>query len=82
MLLRILLLHCYYIIITYYYMIIITYYYEIIITCYYVIITSLLRNYYLIITSLFQMAKQVIMSPLLPIMHFRFFHYYIIITHY
>ena len=50
------------------------------------VITSLLRHYYVIITSLLphysKWLKQVIMSPLLPIMHFRCFHYYIIITHY
>ena len=68
MLLRILLLHCYYIIITYYH-------YYMLLRHYYVIITSLLPHYS-------KWLKQVIMSPLLLIMHFPRFHYYIVITHY
>ena len=81
LLLHFLLLHCYYIIIMHYYIIIITYYYDIIITHYYIIITSLLHHYYLIITSLFPIAKQIIMSSLLHIMHYLCFHFYTVITH-
>ena len=46
----------------------------------------LLHHYYVIITSLLphysKWLKQVIMSLLLRIMHFRCFHYYMVITHY
>ena len=49
--------------------------YYIIINHYYIIITSLLRHYFI-------WRKQVIMSSLLRIIHFRCFHYNIVIPHY
>ena len=70
-----LLLHYYYILLHDHYYLLLRSHYYMLLRHYYVIITSLLPHYS-------KWLKQVIMSPLLPIMHFRCFHYYIIITHY